>query len=103
MLLSWTWLGRPGHFAAFGQAGIVEDDLRMRRLPAIEQALQIIEDANAQMRIDTALRGAAAKPHELRLIDMHCPIEAVLWRPKPVVRPLRQLAIGHRNAARIED
>ena len=76
------------------QIGVVEDDLRMCWLPAIEQTLQIIGEADAEMRIDASLTAAAAraKPSQSRLVNVDRPVEAIFRRTDSIVRPLAEFA-----------
>src|SRR4029077_5377684 len=53
----------------------VEDNLRMRWLPAIEQALKIFRNAHPQMRIDTDNASRHPEPDQLDARDSDRPVE----------------------------
>src|SRR5215472_1101823 len=65
------------------QTGVIKYDLRVRRLPAVEQAFKIGVDADFQMMIDASLAATAAAsepPQPLRR-DVNRPVKPHLRRP----------------------
>ena len=53
----------------------------MRRLPAIQQALEVSLDADAKVMIYSTLTHTAPEPYEARLACMSGPVVSNLWRP----------------------
>src|SRR4051812_17429047 len=83
-------LRRPSHGITGCEPGIVEDDFRMRWLPAIEEAFEIVSETDLEMRIDAGLTATATtpEPDQAGLMHMHLPIETHIGLAEPVVRPL---------------